>query len=116
MSEHQALRQRLEERLARIEGRLHHVEQDRRRTQNPLAADWEEQASVRQNDEVLDELATEERQQAEAIRAALQRLDDGTYGICLSCGEPIAANRLAVLPYAVRCVTCAAQAEQRRSR
>ncbi len=108
------MHQRLLERLAQIEGRLHHVEQDRRRTRNPLAADWQDQASVRQNDEVLDELATEERQQAEAIRAALQRMDDGTYGTCLSCGEPIALNRLAALPYAVRCVPCATQAEQRR--
>jgi RNA polymerase-binding transcription factor DksA len=69
---------------------------------------------VRQNDEVLDELAAEELQQAEAIRAALQRMDAGTYGICVSCGEPIAPNRLAALPYAVRCLACATEAEQQR--
>ena len=47
-----------------------------------LERDWQEQATVRQNDEVLDELAEEERQQAVAIHTALQRMEDGTYGIC----------------------------------
>jgi RNA polymerase-binding transcription factor DksA len=32
---------------------------------------------------------------------------DGTYGLCVSCGRPISAERLAALPYAVRCADCA---------
>ena len=41
------------------------------------------------------------------IERALERIDDGTYGLCERCGEPIAAERLEALPYAVRCVGCA---------
>ena len=41
------------------------------------------------------------------IESALQRITDGTYGVCESCGGPISAERLAALPYAVRCVACA---------
>ncbi len=115
MSEYQALRQELTERLAQLERRLQHVERDRRRASNALEADWEEQATVRQNDEVLDELSIEEAQQARAIRAALQRMDQGTYGVCVTCGAPIAARRLEALPYAVRCLACATQAEQRQA-
>jgi len=35
---------------------------------------------------------------------ALQKLDEGSYGICDVCGEPIPAGRLEARPWAVRCV------------
>jgi RNA polymerase-binding transcription factor len=111
MDEDRALRQQLLHRLAHIEGRLDKVEQDRRRGTNTLDPDWEEQATVRQNDEVLDELAEEERLLAIAIRAALQRMEDGSYGRCVTCGEPIAPRRLAALPYATQCIACVTRAE-----
>jgi RNA polymerase-binding transcription factor DksA len=38
------------------------------------------------------------------VRRALAKLDDGTYGTCEVCGEPIAPERLEALPWAVRCV------------
>jgi RNA polymerase-binding transcription factor DksA len=99
--------------LAHLEGRLDTVEHDRRRGTNTLDPDWEEQATVRQHDEVFDELTEEERRQARAIRAALQRIDDGSYGQCVTCGEPIAPRRLAALPYATQCIACVTRAEQR---
>lgn len=50
-------------------------------------------------------------QQAEAhldeIDAALARIDDGTYGVCAVCGQPIPAGRLEVRPTATTCVGCA---------
>jgi RNA polymerase-binding transcription factor DksA len=48
-----------------------------------------------------------------AIRAALKRLDDGTYGICVTCDEPIAPARLEALPYALQCIKCATKAERK---
>ncbi len=39
---------------------------------------------------------------------ALAKLDDGSYGICDGCGDPIAPGRLCALPDGVLCVTCAA--------
>ena len=42
------------------------------------------------------------------LDAALRRIEEGTYGRCISCGGDIAPERLAALPAAVRCVTCAA--------
>ena len=38
------------------------------------------------------------------IDAALQRIEDGTYGICENCGKPIGAERLAALPWARLCI------------
>ena len=41
------------------------------------------------------------------IEAALQRIEDGTYGICSNCGKPIGQERLEALPWADTCIDCA---------
>jgi DnaK suppressor protein len=40
------------------------------------------------------------------IRAALARIEDGSYGLCDRCEEPIPANRLDAFPWARMCVHC----------
>lgn len=45
------------------------------------------------------------------IDEALRRLDAGRYGACAGCGREIAARRLRALPFAVRCLPCAATRE-----
>ena len=47
-----------------------------------------------------------ESSQARVLRA-LAKLDEGTYGLCDVCGQPIAEKRLAAMPDAVTCVGCA---------
>lgn len=42
------------------------------------------------------------------VDRALQKLDQGTYGRCDRCGEPIAPERLEAIPSSVVCVTCSA--------
>ncbi|MEQ1574322.1 MAG: TraR/DksA C4-type zinc finger protein [Vicinamibacterales bacterium] len=42
----------------------------------------------------------------QAIEGALQRVEDGTYGICRDCGEPIAAARLTAIPWTRVCIAC----------
>jgi DnaK suppressor protein len=42
----------------------------------------------------------------EEIDAALHRLADGSYGTCVHCGRPIAAERLEFRPFAAGCVAC----------
>ena len=111
MDTYRILRQQLLARLIQLERHLHTVETDRRRLTNLLDPDWEEQATLRQNDEVLDELAEAERRQARAIRAALQRIEDGSYGQCATCGAPIDPSRLAAQPYATQCLVCVRRAE-----
>ena len=44
-------------------------------------------------------------EQREQVVAALARLDDGTYGSCVACGQPIPDARLEVRPEAARCVS-----------
>jgi DnaK suppressor protein len=52
------------------------------------------------------------RRLVEEIQAALGRIDDGTYGDCEVCGEPINPARLEALPIARRCLRCQEEAEQ----
>lgn len=46
------------------------------------------------------------RDQLADVRTALKRLDEGTYGTCSVCGDPIPAERLEALPYSSLCVSC----------
>jgi DnaK suppressor protein len=43
------------------------------------------------------------------VDRAIAKLDEGTYGICDSCGAPIPAERLEAIPSAVLCVRCASK-------
>ncbi|MBN1807458.1 MAG: TraR/DksA family transcriptional regulator [Planctomycetes bacterium] len=55
-------------------------------------------------------LATAEEELAQ-IDAALERIDNGEYGLCSVCGKPIPKPRLKVLPYATMCVKCKSELE-----
>jgi RNA polymerase-binding transcription factor DksA len=47
------------------------------------------------------------------VEAALERLDDGTYGICSECQSEIPPRRLQALPFAVLCVQCQSLEDKR---
>lgn len=51
------------------------------------------------------------RAQREDVLAALQRLDAGTYGLCVDCGQPLGPDRLAARPEAARCLADQARLE-----
>lgn len=48
-----------------------------------------------------------------AIDAALVRLDEGTFGICQTCGNAISPERLEAIPYATQCIDCKRRDERR---
>lgn len=100
-----ALKSELEERLAALQVRLSSIKRDA--TQS-YSGDSAEQAQERENDEVVDAIGNETAQSIRVIKAALARIEDGTYGICESCGEEIGEARLRAVPEATRCVDCAA--------
>ncbi|MBB4954533.1 RNA polymerase-binding transcription factor DksA [Agrobacterium vitis] len=87
-----------------LTGRLGKIDRDL----NALrSADSEEQAVEAENDEVLEGLGHAGEQELRAIDAAMTRIDKGTYGLCTSCGVPIAPERLALLPATPFCQECA---------
>ena len=99
-----ARRSELRERLARVKAEM-------RRESEALSPDFAEQATQRENDEVLDGLRRSSEAELRDIEAALERIKQGRYGICAGCGQRIDVQRLASVPYAVRCGDCAEAAK-----
>jgi DnaK suppressor protein len=69
---------------------------------DPLIVGWELNLALREDIE----------QRARQLEEALERLAEGDYGICESCGRPIDPDRLEILPRTSLCVNCARDAEQ----
>jgi len=95
-----ARRSELRERLARVKAEL-------RRETEALSPDFAAQATQRENDDVLEGLRRSTESELQDIEAALQRIRHGRYGVCICCEERIDSQRLASVPYAVRCEECA---------
>ena len=57
-------------------------------------------------------LVSSEQEILYQIDDALKRLDDGSFGVCQQCSQPIAMSRLKAVPYASLCITCQRAKEQ----
>lgn len=95
----------LEARLAELTHRVSRIESD---LEQPVSEDLEEQATEREDDEVLEDLGAAGAREIRMIEAALDRIANGSYGVCASCGEPIAEERLDAVPATPLCADCAA--------
>ena len=49
-----------------------------------------------------------------AVRFALKRIDDGTYGVCESCDGEISEKRLIAMPWALYCIKCQERIDEER--
>ena len=98
------LKKELEERRSLMQSRLASIKRD---VTQGHSGDSAEQAQERENDEVVDAIGNETAQSIRSVTAALERIADGSYGICESCGEKIGPARLEIVPEATRCVACA---------
>jgi RNA polymerase-binding protein DksA len=100
------LRERLEQQKIELTARVSGIKADVGRG---LEADSKEQAVQLENKEVLDALGNEATSELAKISAALQRMDDGTYGVCTACGAEIDSRRLNARPYSSKCIACASE-------
>ncbi|MGF1649649.1 MAG: TraR/DksA family transcriptional regulator [Hyphomicrobiaceae bacterium] len=101
----------LRTRLDELTGRLKRIERHLEQTPNP---DWQERAQEAEMDEVLEGLGHAGTTEVRAIRAALVRIKEKTYGTCVRCGDPISEARLDVLPHTPICRSCAIELEAHR--
>jgi len=92
-------------RLQELQGRLDAVEAE---LDSHDAKDWEELATEREGDEVLESIGVSGQAEIRQIRAALLRMEEGEYGYCARCGAEIGQDRLDVLPQTPFCRNCAA--------
>jgi RNA polymerase-binding transcription factor DksA len=94
----------LEERLAELKARITRIE---RNLEQPVSANFSEQAGEREDEEVLEDLGMAGRQEVQMIEAALHRIERDEYGICVRCGAQVAEERLDILPHTPLCRACA---------
>ena len=64
------------------------------------------------NKQILLSLSENERLRLQEVDEALDRIGNGTYGICEECGGPIGLKRLEVRPIAIYCVPCKTKLEK----
>lgn len=72
-----------------------------------------DKATVRLLNDLAQEAAGHQHAQLRTIRHALAKFDDGSYGECEECGNPIGFSRLQARPEARLCITCQTRAEKR---
>lgn len=76
-------------------------------------ADPTDRAAAESDLNFLLRIRDRERKLIGKIQEALQRVDDGVYGTCETCGEDIGEKRLEARPVTTQCIDCKTEAEQR---
>jgi DnaK suppressor protein len=105
MNKHEEIAKALEARLSELTSRVAEIDGELRKL---LPADSEERATYLENQDAFEGIGNTEIQEIHPIRAALKQIAEGTYGVCAQCGADIDPKRLKALPYATRCISCAA--------
>lgn len=98
-----SLRNEYNKKIGAIDADVHHKNE-------PVEKDFAEQATQRENDDVLNALNEDAKQIVGQINSALHRIETGEYGICSECGAEISEQRLKIVPYAALCINCAEKA------
>ena len=106
MTDVQKVKKSLEERVLFLSAKVEGIEGDLREPANP---DFAEQATEGEADEVLEGLENAGLLEISQINAALARIEEGTYGDCATCGEPVGEKRLEAIPHAAQCISCASK-------
>ncbi|MFC2968730.1 TraR/DksA family transcriptional regulator [Acidimangrovimonas pyrenivorans] len=94
----------MEARLADLKARMETIDSE---LDSHQSKDWEELATEREEEEVLEGMGHAAKAEIRMIEAALQRIEEGEYGYCVTCGSEIGEERLDVLPYTPFCKNCA---------
>ena len=101
---HNALKKMLEQKQSELGQRLAAIRKD---LQKSHSADFAEQVTERENEDVLRGIEAETEHELKQVTLALQRIASGDYGSCAQCGQPIGEQRLLALPEANTCIQCA---------
>ena len=104
-----AFKARLEAELKELESRQSRIADD---LAEPLNPDSSEQAVEMEDDAALEGQGALIAKEIASVKRALARIEDGTYGECVRCGEDIAPARLDARPEAALCIDCARSNER----
>ena len=109
MPDTDAFKASLEAQLEELESRQSRIAED---LAEPLNPDSSEQAVEMEDDASLEGQGALIAKEIASVKRALARIEDGTYGECVRCGEDIAPARLEARPEAALCINCARSNER----
>ncbi len=103
-----------------LEGRLHALLEEAEKTVTGMVEnakgdfpDPTDRASFESDRNFLLRIKDRERKLISKVKEALDRIDNGTFGICDSCGKPISEKRLMARPVTTQCIECKTEDEKR---
>lgn len=111
-----ALKKLLEEEQKRITRHLEDISESSVADLETPSGDSVDLASLEINQNSLAKIGKREQNHLKKIEAALQKMEDGTFGECESCGEQISVARLMARPVAQLCIDCKTEQENEERR
>jgi RNA polymerase-binding transcription factor len=107
-----AFKKRLEERQRELRQNVSRTAQDGREADLESAQDVADRAANSYTKEFLFSQSSSERQILQMVEGALNRIREGSFGECISCGEEINPKRLEAVPWTRHCIACQEKVEQ----
>jgi DnaK suppressor protein len=104
----------LEQRLAALAGGAQVTAGGRDLAVQEVETSPADKATVRLLNDLAHEAAGHNAAQLRSVRYALAKFDEGSYGECEECGQPIGFSRLQARPEARLCIACQTRAEKRQ--
>jgi DnaK suppressor protein len=105
-------KKRLESRQLELRRMVTRTEQDGRTVDEDSAQDIADRAASSYTKELLFHQSNNDRQLLQMVEGALERLREGSFGECISCGKEINAKRLEAVPWTRHCIECQEKLEQ----
>jgi DnaK suppressor protein len=105
-------RKRLEERQRELRNAVARTAQDGRDADSESAQDIADRAANSYNKEFLFNQSNTDRQLLQMVDSALDRIREGNFGECISCGEEINPKRLEAVPWTRHCIACQEKLEK----
>ena len=107
-----SFKKRLEERQQALRKAVSRTEEDGRIADQDSAQDIADRAASSYTKEFLFSQSNNERQLLQMVETALQRIREGSFGECVSCGNEINARRLEAVPWTRYCIACQEKKEK----
>ena len=105
-------KKRLETRQQELRRTVSRTQQDGRSADDEATQDIADRAASSYHKEFLFHQSNNDRQLLQMVEKALDRIRQGTFGECISCGKEINAKRLEAVPWTRHCIECQEKLEQ----
>ena len=108
----ESFKKRLEDRQKDLRRMVSRTEQDGRTADDEATQDIADRAASSYNKEFLFHQSNNDRQLLNMVEGALNRIREGSFGECISCGKEINPKRLDAVPWTRHCIECQEKLEQ----